>query len=113
MNNTDFAVKRKHKSKWKSVIGKTAITKSEQLAQVGIDPYTGNFDANKISPNWKQLLDTVGVTQEQLKDKSMANFICNFVEKHGGIEETTRQLEESRKRSVIEAISPRSQTTSS
>eukprot|EP00731_Ephydatia_muelleri_P016685 Em0009g1109a len=83
------------------------------LAQVGIDPNTGDFDASKISPNWKQLLDTVGVTQEQLKDKRTANFIYNFVEKRGGIEETNRQLEESRKRSVLAALSPGSQATSS
>ncbi|KAL5482050.1 hypothetical protein EMCRGX_G022331 [Ephydatia muelleri] len=111
--DTDFAVKSKQTSKWKSVAGKTTIAKSQHLAQVGIDPNTGDFDASKISPNWKQLLDTVGVTQEQLKDKRTANFIYNFVEKRGGIEEANRQLEESRKRSVLAALSPGSQATSS
>ncbi len=40
------------------------------------------------------MLDTVGVTTEQLKDKSTATFIYDFVEKHGGIQEANRQLEE-------------------
>ena len=34
------------------------------------------------------------MTHEQLKDKNTANFIYDFVEKHGGIEEANRQLEE-------------------
>lgn len=36
----------------------------------------------------------MGVTHEQLKDKNTANFIYDFVEKHGGIQEANRQLEE-------------------
>eukprot|EP00731_Ephydatia_muelleri_P016660 Em0009g1084a len=53
------------------------------LSHVGFDPSTGNFDMNNISSEWKQLLDYVGVTHEQLKDKKTAEFIYNFVEEHG------------------------------
>lgn len=38
-------------------------------------------------------MDTVGVSDEQLKDQNTANFIYDFVEKHGGIQEANRQLE--------------------
>ena len=56
------------------------------------------LQSSNISSEWKQLLDTVGVTEEQLKDKDMANFIYDFVEKHGGIKEANCQLEASRSR---------------
>ena len=56
------------------------------------------LQSSNISSEWKQLLDTVGVTEEQLKDKETANFIYDFVEKHGGIKEANRQLEASRSR---------------
>ena len=46
-------------------------------------------------------MDTVGVTNEQLKDEGTATFIYDFVEKHGGIEETNRQLEEANKKSLV------------
>ena len=36
------------------------------------------------------------MTEEQLKDKETADFIYDFVEKHGGIEKATRQLEASK-----------------
>lgn len=39
------------------------------------------------------------MTHEQLKDKSTANFIYDFVEKHGGILEANRQLEEASRNS--------------
>eukprot|EP00731_Ephydatia_muelleri_P016672 Em0009g1096a len=57
-----------------------------------LDPSTGNFDMNNISSEWKQLLDKVGVTPTQLKDKKTAEFLYNFVEEHGGIEAANRQL---------------------
>eukprot|EP00731_Ephydatia_muelleri_P016684 Em0009g1108a len=76
----------------------SAPSNFQHLAHVGIDANTGNFDINNISSDWKQLLDTVGVTHEQLKDKKTAEFIINFVEKRGGIEEANRQLEESKRK---------------
>ena len=48
--------------------------------------------SHRIHPQWLQLLDSVGVTLEQLKDMRTAMFIIEFVDKHGGIEEANRQL---------------------
>uniref|UniRef100_A0A1X7U2E2 WH1 domain-containing protein n=1 Tax=Amphimedon queenslandica TaxID=400682 RepID=A0A1X7U2E2_AMPQE len=71
-------------------------TEFRHLAHVGWDPQTGAFNSSNIKPEWKNLLDSVGVTEEQLKDKETADFIYDFVEKHGGIEKATRQLEASK-----------------
>ena len=46
--------------------------------------------SSNINPKWKKLLDTVGVTEEQLKDQETANFTYDFVEKRGGIQQATR-----------------------
>ena len=43
-------------------------------------------------------MDIVGVTNEQHKDEDFASFIYEFVEKHGGIQEANRQLEEATKK---------------
>ena len=51
------------------------------------------LQSSSIDPQWKKLLGTVGVTNEQLEDKNTANFIYDFVEKHGGIREVNQQLE--------------------
>ena len=56
--------------------------------------YSVGVQSSNIAPQWKKLLDHVGVTHEQLNDKSTADFIYDFVEKHGGIQEANRQLEE-------------------
>lgn len=56
-----------------------------------------DLQSSNIDPQWKKLLDTVGVTDEQLEDKNTANFIYDFVEKHGGIQEANRQLEAANK----------------
>ena len=51
------------------------------------------IQSNNVDPQWKKLLDTVGVSDEQLQDQNTAKFIYDFVEKHGGIQEANRQLE--------------------
>lgn len=51
-----------------------------------------SLQARRITPQWRQLLESVGVTAERLRDKHTALFIADFVEKHGGIEEANRQL---------------------
>ncbi len=55
------------------------------------------LQSSNVDPQWRKLLDTVGVTNEQLKDQNTATFIYDFVEKHGGIQEANRQLEEANK----------------
>lgn len=43
--------------------------------------------------NWKKLLDLVGVTEDQMQKKETMEFIYDFVEKRGGIENVTREIE--------------------
>ena len=54
------------------------------------------LQSDNVDPQWKKLLDTVGVSDEQLQDQNTAKFIYDFVEKHGGIQEANRQLEATR-----------------
>ena len=46
-----------------------------------------------MDDNWKKLLDLVGVSDEQRQTKETMEFIYDFVEKRGGIERVTRELE--------------------
>ena len=62
------------------------------LCHVGWDSKSGNFSSESINPEWKKLFETVGITEEQLKDRETAEFIYDFVEQRGGIEEATRQI---------------------
>lgn len=58
--------------------------------------FSDHVQSNNVDPQWKKLLDTVGVSDEQLQDQNTAKFIYDFVEKHGGIQEANRQLEATR-----------------
>ena len=55
-----------------------------------------HVQSDNVDPQWKKLLDTVGVSDEQLQDQNTAKFIYDFVEQHGGIQEANRQLEATR-----------------
>ena len=46
---------------------------------------------NNLDPSVKQLFDTVGISQNQLKDKETAKFIYEFIDQHGGIEALKRE----------------------
>ena len=50
-----------------------------------------------MDDNWKKLFDLVGVTDEQKQTKETMEFIYDFVEKRGGIENVTREIEMERK----------------
>lgn len=50
-----------------------------------------------MDDNWKKLFDLVGVTDEQKQTKETMEFIYDFVEKRGGIENVTREIERERK----------------
>jgi len=43
---------------------------------------------------WKSLFAIIGVTEQQMKEKSTREFIYNFVEQKGGIEAVTKQIEQ-------------------
>jgi len=47
----------------------------------------------EMDGNWKKLLDLVGVTEDQMQKKETMDFIYDFVEKRGGIENVTREIE--------------------
>lgn len=47
----------------------------------------------QMDDNWKKLFDLVGVTEDQMQTKETMDFIYDFVEKRGGIENVTREIE--------------------
>jgi uncharacterized protein YlxP (DUF503 family) len=47
----------------------------------------------QMDDNWKKLFDLVGVTKDQMQTKEIMDFIYDFVEKRGGIENVTREIE--------------------
>ena len=47
----------------------------------------------QIDDNWKKLFDLVGVTEDQMRTKETMDFIYDFVEKRGGIENVIRKIE--------------------
>ena len=54
------------------------------------------IQSNNVDPQWKKLLDTVGVSIEQLQDQNTAKFIYDYVVKQGGIQQANRQIEATR-----------------
>ena len=46
-----------------------------------------------MDSNWKKLLDMIGITEDQMQEKKTMDFIYDFVEKRGGIENVTREIE--------------------
>ena len=51
------------------------------------------IDNVQMDDNWKKLFDLVGVTDVQNQTKETMEFIYDFVEKRGGIENVTREIE--------------------
>ena len=50
-----------------------------------------------MDDNWKKLFELVGVTDEEKQTKETMEFIYDFVEKRGGIENVTREIEREKK----------------
>ena len=46
-----------------------------------------------MDDDWKKLFDLVGVTEEQQQTKETMEFIYDFVDKRGGIENVVREIE--------------------
>lgn len=86
--------------------GKRRITKDDigkpenfqHVGHIGWDPQ-GGFDIDNVQmdDNWKKLLELVGVTDEQSQTKETMEFLYDFVEKRGGIENVTREIEKEQK----------------
>lgn len=47
--------------------------------------------------NWKSLFAIIGVTEQQMKEKSTREFIYNFVQNEGGIEAVRKRIEQETK----------------
>lgn len=48
---------------------------------------------NNLDPSLKRLFDQVGITESELNDKDTANFIYEFIDKHGGLEAVKKDAE--------------------
>ena len=46
-----------------------------------------------MDDKWKELFSLVGVTAEQMQRKEIMDFIYDFVEKRGGIDNVIREIE--------------------
>ena len=92
--------KRDDKKSKKGKDGKNKIRKIDisgpsnfqHLSHIGWDPVSG-FDSNNIAPEWKRLFSAAGVTEEQMQDRETAEFILNYIEQHGGIEQAVREMD--------------------
>ena len=51
------------------------------------------IDDVQMDDNWKKMFELVGVTDVQNQTKETMDFIYDFVEKRGGIENVTREIE--------------------
>lgn len=95
--------------------GKRRITKEDignpenfqHVGHIGWDPQ-GGFDIDNVQmdDNWKKLFDLVGVTDVQKQTKETMEFIYDFVEKRGGIENVTREIEMEKKLPLTEMAPP-------
>ena len=47
-----------------------------------------------MEEDWKTLFNIIGVTEGQMKEKKTRDFIYDFVQKRGGIEAVTKEIEE-------------------
>ena len=46
-----------------------------------------------MDDRWKELFSQIGVTAEQMQQKETMDFIYDFVEKRGGIDNVRREIE--------------------
>ena len=50
-----------------------------------------------MDDNWKKLFEQVGISDTEKQTEETMEFMYDFVEKRGGIENVTREIEEGRK----------------
>ncbi|RMX57525.1 hypothetical protein pdam_00005789 [Pocillopora damicornis] len=84
-----------NKKNTKKRITKDDIGKPENfqhIGHIGWDPQ-GGFDVDRLDDKWKDLFSLVGVTAEQMQKKETMDFIYDFVEKRGGIDNVRREIE--------------------
>ena len=86
-------------------IGAKRVKELTKMPEVLLDLFHVLVIVNKYKPfflkvnnvdmdsNWKKLLDMIGITEDQMQEKKTMDFIYDFVEKRGGIENVTREIE--------------------
>ncbi|XP_020902620.1 neural Wiskott-Aldrich syndrome protein [Exaiptasia diaphana] len=93
------------KDKGKNKKGRVKLSKEDigtpenfqHIGHIGWDPQ-GGFDVNvDMDENWKKLFSIIGVTEGQMKEKGTREFIYDFVQKRGGIEAVTKEIEQESK----------------
>ena len=50
------------------------------------------MQTENLDPELKTLFDTVGISEEQLKDKETADFIYDFLEQQGGLDKVKQEV---------------------
>ncbi|XP_041459013.1 neural Wiskott-Aldrich syndrome protein-like isoform X2 [Lytechinus variegatus] len=73
--------------------GRKKLTKADiglpsgfkHVSHVGWDPEKG-FNVDEMDPQVKGWFNTIGVSDDQLKDQNTAKFIRNFIDQHGGLD---------------------------
>ncbi|XP_068707153.1 uncharacterized protein [Montipora foliosa] len=83
--------------KKRSSAGQREVPKGGSIAECGGDLAGRHIDNFQMDDNWKKLLDLAGVIDEQKQSKETMKFIYDFVEKRGGIENVTREIEMEKK----------------
>lgn len=48
---------------------------------------------NNLDPDMRKLFDSLGINETSEVDKETVDFIYDFVEQHGGIEQVKREME--------------------
>ncbi|XP_006811741.1 uncharacterized protein LOC102809815 [Saccoglossus kowalevskii] len=61
---------------------------------------TVKYATDNLDPDLKNLFDTVGISESQLKDKEMSKFIYDFIESQGGVEAVKRDQERIRQGTI-------------
>ncbi|XP_072027473.1 actin nucleation-promoting factor WAS-like isoform X3 [Amphiura filiformis] len=97
-NYSTATSKKKEKKDKKAKKGK--LTKADigtpqdfkHVSHVGWDPEKG-FDVDEMDPQVKDWFQTIGVSEDQLRDQNTAAFIKDFIDTHGGIDEIKKDVE--------------------
>lgn len=99
-------LKRKTKRRTTGKITKADIGMPQEfrhVSHVGWNPYTG-FDLDNVDdPKLQDFFARAGVSESHLQDRSTREFIYAFIEKHGGIDAVTEELD-NRKPQISPAV---------
>ncbi|KAK3098154.1 hypothetical protein FSP39_016692 [Pinctada imbricata] len=91
--NKDYKDKKSKKDKKKKLTKQDIGTPTDfrHVNHVGWDPDKG-FEMANLDEDMKSLFQKVGITDDQQVDKETLDFIYDFVDKHGGIEQVKKEM---------------------